>query len=457
MNDSPVPQRMVLILWLLSGLVLIVALGVPPVTRTQEARVLETSRQMLGTGWQGWMLPQLNGEPRLKKPPLCYWMTATSYLAFGVNEFPGRLPFAIVGWLILGVTYVIANRAFGQRAALFSCLTLLGTHLFFRHTRLAETDIPATLFVTLAIGAFWRSAFDPRAIWFHLAAAAIALAILSKGAPAIFVLLFLIGFCAIERRWDVALRFVKTGAIVTLLAVAVPWFVYVHIHEGTGVFATELKNTATGGDHFDWPTVFIPWLLSATAPWAPVVIAAVIIAARHWKTEPAVRAVFIWILAIFIPLCLNGNKQLHYLLTVVPPLMILTGWWISRWPWKWQKVAAIASAVAILGMSAVVNIVGPMRMPLNSRSAAAQIKTLGATSYVFYGPNLSIPLCFNLRTPIPLATDQEKLLEICKPGMIVIAQTKNNRPPPTLPPSFVHRLRIDGDEQFFDCYELQQP
>src|SRR6185503_16618291 len=105
-------------------------------------------------------------------------------------------------------------------------------------------------------------------------------------------------------------------APITLLAIAVPWFVYVHFQQGSGVFASELENTATGGNHWSWPFIYIPGLLIATAPWSPLVIVALYQGFRRWRRpEPTVRAVLIWILAILIPLCINGNKQVHYLLT----------------------------------------------------------------------------------------------------------------------------------------------
>jgi hypothetical protein len=67
-----ISTRLVVALWIGSGVILLAALGRPQITRSQEARVLETARQMLGNGWRAWLLPTLNGEPRLKKPPLSY-------------------------------------------------------------------------------------------------------------------------------------------------------------------------------------------------------------------------------------------------------------------------------------------------------------------------------------------------------------------------------------------------
>ena len=48
---------------------------------------------------------------------------------------------ALIGWLTLGVTYLAGERLFGRRAGFFAAGMLLSSYLFFRHTRLAETDL----------------------------------------------------------------------------------------------------------------------------------------------------------------------------------------------------------------------------------------------------------------------------------------------------------------------------
>ena len=87
------PRRL-LIAWLLAGVVLFAALDKPSTTRTQEARVLETAREMLGAPLERWMVPHVNGHLRLQKPPLAYWLTAASQHLWGVNEAASRMPAA---------------------------------------------------------------------------------------------------------------------------------------------------------------------------------------------------------------------------------------------------------------------------------------------------------------------------------------------------------------------------
>src|SRR3954463_10669978 len=79
-------SRFGLLLWLAGGIILCSALGVASVSRTQEARVLEVAREMLGSETHNWLIPRVNGHIRLQKPPLAYWLTAVTYKALGVSE-----------------------------------------------------------------------------------------------------------------------------------------------------------------------------------------------------------------------------------------------------------------------------------------------------------------------------------------------------------------------------------
>src|SRR4051794_3365839 len=308
--------------WAGSLVVLLAFIGRPPVQRTQEARVLETAREMLGQPWRGWLIPQLNGDLRLRKPPLTYWLAAAAYKVGGVNERAGRVPTAIVGWLTLATTFLAAERLFGTRAGFFAAATLLGSYLFFRHDRLAETDAPATLFVTLAVYAILRAAGEgeggdcgfrisdcgleertafnpqsairnpqsedphpsplpayrarepndvparPSALWLHIAAAASGLAFLSKGGPGIFPVLFLVGYVVVTRRWDVARRFITSGAVFTLICIGASWYAYAAYVVGPKQFVDEMRALSSGEDHGAPFYLYFPQILIATAPWS---------------------------------------------------------------------------------------------------------------------------------------------------------------------------------------------
>ena len=330
--------RYVLALLALAAAALLAGIGTGAVDRSQEARVLETAREMLGGPARRWLVPEVNGHVRLQKPPLAYWLSAGSFGIAGVGEGRGRVPFALVGVVTVALTYAGARWLFCGRAALLSAAALLGSELFFRHSRLAETDGPAALFVTAAVLALWRG-FElvgtqrPRGalLWFNLASVAMALAALTKGPPALYPLLFFVALVCTERRWNALAWWALGGAPLVLVAVAAPWFVYVATQPDFGQIVGDLENSAAGGQgHKAWFFVYFPQLLVATVPWTGFVVAAVVDAVGRWRADARTRGLLLWSASILLPLCLWGNKQIHYLLPLMPPLMILAGGWIDR-------------------------------------------------------------------------------------------------------------------------------
>ncbi|HVZ94490.1 MAG TPA: glycosyltransferase family 39 protein, partial [Phycisphaerales bacterium] len=60
--------------------------SIPPVDR-DESRFAQASAQMLASGTvEGWVVPRIQEKPRLNKPPLIYWLQATSAGGFGVEK-----------------------------------------------------------------------------------------------------------------------------------------------------------------------------------------------------------------------------------------------------------------------------------------------------------------------------------------------------------------------------------
>ncbi len=133
---------------------------------------------MLGGGWHDWLVPHLNGAVRLHKPPLAYWLCAVSFKCFGVSTFAGRLPMVLAGWMMVVLVcsagfspYLLAlariraearTTNYGLKPALrtdvtvFVGLALTACLGMLRYARLAETDVLAALFTTVAMCFFSR-------------------------------------------------------------------------------------------------------------------------------------------------------------------------------------------------------------------------------------------------------------------------------------------------------------
>ena len=88
------------------ALVLSAGLALRTTLDGHEVLVAETARQM--AEGKSWIVPTFNGENRLNKPPLDYWLTAIIYRLTGrIDELTARLPSAIAS--VTGVKLKLAK------------------------------------------------------------------------------------------------------------------------------------------------------------------------------------------------------------------------------------------------------------------------------------------------------------------------------------------------------------
>jgi 4-amino-4-deoxy-L-arabinose transferase-like glycosyltransferase len=96
-----------------------------------EARNFITAREMVSDGH--WLLPTLNGQLRLAKPPLPTWITALTGLIIGnTDHIPAlRFPAAIMAALLVLFTFLLARQLTADRLIPFLSAVVLATSLAF--------------------------------------------------------------------------------------------------------------------------------------------------------------------------------------------------------------------------------------------------------------------------------------------------------------------------------------
>lgn len=198
-----------------------------------EAYVLQTAREMNAS--HDWIVPYFNGEPRLKKPPINYWMTLAIFKADPFNDdiepWHGRMCSMLGGLLMLLLTAYIGNRLYGGRVGFLAAVLLFGTKGFVDYSLYARPDFLYAAFCAAQLFAWviaWRSrdgSFAQRtgagAGWLCAA-----LATLTKGphVPAMFLAGFLIFlFWGAERQRILKILRPISGAVI-LLVLCLPWW-----------------------------------------------------------------------------------------------------------------------------------------------------------------------------------------------------------------------------------------
>ena len=129
-------------------------LGSPELLGKREQRAAAEALDTVENGQAG---RQIQGRPRLEKPPLPRWSIAVLLGVTGCrSEWVVRLPGALVALATAALTYELGRRMGGRRLALASAMALCTTGLFVSELRQAGNDGPLGLFTTLALYAAWR-------------------------------------------------------------------------------------------------------------------------------------------------------------------------------------------------------------------------------------------------------------------------------------------------------------
>ncbi len=340
-----------------------------------EGRYAQIAREMLLRG--EWIVPTLQGEPYLDKPPLLYWLTRISYSLFGVSETTARLfPALAVHGTIL-IVYLIGRRSLGERSAFWGALLLSVAPGFVGMGRLLLLDGLLTFFVSLSIFAAFEAVRGERLRlgWWLLSAAACGFGILTKGPIA----LILLAPPIVAHRWltrpSVGLESptysdrapIGWRQIALFLGVAflvnLPWYVGIYLRAPAFLryFFWE-QNVMRFLQPFDHPQpiwYYVPIVLGGLLPGTLLLwgFARYVSAPDEETAAKRSPALGFWLLAglwCIVFFSLSGCKLPTYVLPAFPCLTLALGDFIARS--NWHRTIAAKSGVAIMaGLLAIVH------------------------------------------------------------------------------------------------------
>lgn len=144
-----------------------------------EPRFAAVALDMVRSG--DWLIPRAGGDLYQDKPPLHFWLIATSLVATGDLRLAFLLPSMLAALGAMLLIYDLGRRLHGRQAGLAAALTLGCCVQFVKVTRGAQIDATLVFFCTLALWAFGRHLFEsPRAWLALLGGAAAGLGVIDK-------------------------------------------------------------------------------------------------------------------------------------------------------------------------------------------------------------------------------------------------------------------------------------
>ena len=174
-----------------------------------------------------WITPYLNGSPYLNKPPLLYWLIATSTKIFGSTEFAARLPVSLSGWVGIIVAWKWTRELWGISSSRIAALMLSVTLGWFIFTHQILIDVLLGTLLLSSSYFLWKSLYQPRS-WFYWLGAyiSIALCVMTKGLiGGVFPLLSCLVLIIIRQDWKIIQRIKLNKGLLLILAVILPWFI----------------------------------------------------------------------------------------------------------------------------------------------------------------------------------------------------------------------------------------
>ncbi len=331
----------------LVSLLYFVNLGAFQVWSPNEAFYADSTRRMLQSG--DFVNPYYNGDLRLNKPPMTYWLVAFGYALFGVNEFGLRFMHALLGLGTGLITMLMARELTGSwRVGVFSFLVLSLSVQFFANSQYASPEVPFTFFITLSLY-LWLLYYRRNSFLFlALAFLASSLAMLAKGpaglvlpAGTVFIYLLLT-----DPRELFKLRYYILSVLALLLGLW--WHVYQLFTKGSLFWEVFYRENLKRVYHGSEPIYFyIADLNVSFLPYSFVFFPAilwVVLKLRREYTFPLVWFAFVY--GIF---SLIAQKIPVYVMPAFPALALMTSGFLLSEDWeRLKKVLSLFVSLLIV-------------------------------------------------------------------------------------------------------------
>jgi len=302
-----------------------------------EARNFITAREMVTDG--SWLLPTMNNELRIAKPPLPTWITAVAVMMGGDadNMLAMRIPAALTATVMVFIVFGFVG-AMTQKESLlpFIIATLFALNAFVIAVgRRNSWDVYAHCFMMIVLWSLWRGweeknhSLSP----FVIAGIASGLSFMSKGPVDFYSVLvpFSVTYIAVfgvKPIWEKRSGLLIGLIIAIVISGAWPLYVYLNAPKISVAVANE-EISAWKYDCVQPVYYYLNFPFFAGA-WVVMFAAYFIRPFAKIRVQPIFDYVFplIWLLSTLVLLSVIPSKKERYLMPVCVPMSLMIGFLI---------------------------------------------------------------------------------------------------------------------------------
>lgn len=301
-----------------------------------ESRNMITAREMVYDGH--WLVPTMNGELRLEKPPLPTWITAVAEMISPDNLFLQRAMAGLAGIMLVAFFYLVAVEIMkNKRYAFLSSVLLCTCYNIILMGRTASWDIYCHAFMMGAIyylmKAFSASCCSRKD--FLLAGVFMGLSFMSKGPVSFYALLlpFLLSYCyfyrpAMKGKWGMV-----GVMVVVCLVIGCWWYAFIYLFHGDEMAYVANKESGSWINHNVRPWYYYWKFFLETGVWSLLVLTSIFLPLWSKAERKKKEYLFplVWMLLTLVLLSLLPEKKSRYLLPILMSACYTMGYLVMVW------------------------------------------------------------------------------------------------------------------------------
>lgn len=334
MDFKPPKHSHIALLFLVTAILLLYGLDKIDVN-IMEARNFISAREMVQNN--EYLLTTINNQPRYQKPPLPTWLTAASGLAFGFDSlFTLRLPVVAITFLLVYVFYLFSKRlGLSRTHSGNNALILITSFYIFFAGRDNQWDMYTHSFMMVSIYFTHRLLHQDsnRLSNGMLAGLFFGFSILSKGPVSLYALFlpFIISYAIVYRETFRRKGIYLFSMLLLGLMIGLSWYVYVRIKDPES-FKTIVSKETTNWTNYELKPFYYYWsFFIQSGLWAIASLIALVYPYLKSRVSnlKAYRFALLWTLSSLLLLSIIPEKKTRYLVPVLIPLALTTGFYIE--------------------------------------------------------------------------------------------------------------------------------
>lgn len=397
---------------------LFLGLNLYPLMDVDETRYAVMARD-LAYSWD-WNTLLLNKVPFLEKPPLYFWLVASSIKLFGgFSAFAVRFPIALLSSILIFFTYFMGKTIISRKFGMISAFVLLSSLFFLIFSHVAIIDMVLTFFMTSAIyfsflTHFCEDKYKKYCWWLFytmIGAGFLAKGILALAIPGLIIFIYNLITKTVK---EIFKPLHLLPGLVILLICILPWHLdmykiygfefikqYFLIHH----FGRFMGSEYIGRERPLW--YFIPVFLMGFMPWTFIFIAFLIdsfkkLGAKYKAAEGKFKEKIstlltvttneqkmllffsIFFIVVFLVFSSSSTKLPSYILPAFPAAAMLTGyfWWVSDEKGEYQESIYYSTLIfsTIFILAAIVSSAAFYFLPYDIQFKLLNIKEVTITA-----------------------------------------------------------------------------